>query len=123
MNNELETRKLTEKELDIYKRMASLTKIFLGEFESTSNSQKYNDIKKFYLDLSYRIISPIERGKEARTDDISKINIQINRNIDLFENYKINWLDKKDNSAHGGGVAEEIKGFFGSLFGTKNQEK
>ncbi len=51
------------------------------------------------LNLSYRIISPIERGKEARTDDISKINIQINRNIDLFENYKINWLDKKDNSA------------------------
>ena len=99
MNNELETRKLTEKELDVYKRMANLTKIFLGDFESTSNSQKYNDIKKFYLDLSYRIISPIERGKEARTDDISKINIQINRNIDLFENYKINWLDKKDNSA------------------------
>ncbi len=32
-------------------------------------------------------------------------------------------FDKKDNSAHGGGVAEEIKGFFGSLFGTKNQEK
>lgn len=99
MNNELETRKLTEKELDIYKRMANLTKIFLGEFESTSNSQKYNDIKKFYLDLSYRIISPMERGKEVRADDISKINIQINRNIDLFENYKINWLDKNDNSA------------------------
>lgn len=95
----IETKELTEKELDIYKRMANLTKVFLGEFESNSNSQKYNDIKKFYLDLSYRIVSPAERGKEVRTDDISKINIQFNRNIDLFENYKINWLDKNDNSA------------------------
>ncbi len=99
MNNELETRKLTDRELEIYKAMSKLTRTFLDEFESNSNSQKYNDLKKFYLDLTYRIVSPMERGKEVRMDDIGNINIQFNRNIDLFENYKINWLDKNDNSA------------------------
>lgn len=99
MNNEIEKRKLAAEELATYKSMANLTKFFLDEFDTTSTSDKYNEIKKFYLDLSYRIVSPAERDKEIRTDDISKINIQLNRNIELFENYKINWLDKNDNSA------------------------
>lgn len=99
MNNEIKTRNLTDRELEIYKRMATLSKTLLVEFESTSNSQKYNEIKNFYLDLSFRVLNLAARGIEIRTDYIDNINIQINRNLDLYENYKINWLDRNDNTA------------------------
>lgn len=35
MNNEIKTRNLTDRELEIYKRMATLSKTLLVEFEST----------------------------------------------------------------------------------------
>lgn len=91
-------RELTNKELDIYKGMASLTKQFLMEFESNSNSQRFNDIKKFYLDLSLRIIDPAQRMKEVRTDDIDKVNIIINQDLELYTKYK-SCLASKDSSS------------------------
>lgn len=106
-------RELTNRELDIYKGMASLTKQFLMEFESNTNSQKYNDIKKFYLDLSLRIIDPAQRMKEVRTDDIAKINVIINKDLDLYTKYK-SCLVSKDSSA-----MNEIK----ELMNNQTQEK
>ena len=90
---------LSDKELDLYTKIAALSKEFLREFESENNSQKYNDLKIWSLNLSFRIVQPALRGQEIREEDLHNINKIFNKNLDMFHKYKNDYQIKNDNSA------------------------
>jgi len=92
-------KKLSDDEKTFYKNMYSLTEEFLKEFENSNNSKKFNELKKFYIDLKFRVISPLIYNQEIRTSNLESINKIFYENIDLFERYKFEYLDKSDNAA------------------------